>query len=218
MPDKTKCMASKAAVDLHDHLKRDMMTLFSLEKVLQKKVRMLTCCGSDDDDVIGTRWLLPHVALLVIPMGFMLPHENMRYCSHQARYAAAVSHGWPLALVRERSVLCFWFRGCCCLDSCCVFVLVPAVRVSVFVFLCSYKYHLCFVLFLAALQEGDVAMAKQSPEFAAGGLGKQEDGHEMTTAGDIPTQPLPGTLRAHTVVATIFDPLFLLLVFSGVQQ
>ena len=37
MPDKTKCMASKAAVDLHDHLKRDMMTLFSLEKVLQKK-------------------------------------------------------------------------------------------------------------------------------------------------------------------------------------
>ena len=38
MPDKTKCMASKAAVDLHDHLKRDMMTLFSLEKVLQKKV------------------------------------------------------------------------------------------------------------------------------------------------------------------------------------
>lgn len=41
MPDKTKCMASKAAVDLHDHLKRDMMTLFSLEKVLQKKVRML---------------------------------------------------------------------------------------------------------------------------------------------------------------------------------
>ena len=39
VPDKTKCMASKAAVDLHDHLKRDMMTLFSLEKVLQKKVR-----------------------------------------------------------------------------------------------------------------------------------------------------------------------------------
>ncbi|CAM9094134.1 unnamed protein product, partial [Hapterophycus canaliculatus] len=37
VPDKTKCMASKAAVDLHDHLKRDMMTLFSLEKVLQKK-------------------------------------------------------------------------------------------------------------------------------------------------------------------------------------
>lgn len=41
MPDKTKCMASKAAVDLHDHLKRDMMTLFSLEKVLQKKVNNL---------------------------------------------------------------------------------------------------------------------------------------------------------------------------------
>lgn len=39
VPDKTKCMASKAAVDLHDHLKRDMMTLFSLEKILQKKVR-----------------------------------------------------------------------------------------------------------------------------------------------------------------------------------
>lgn len=39
VPDKTKCMASKAAVDLHDHLKRDMMTLFSLEKILQKKVK-----------------------------------------------------------------------------------------------------------------------------------------------------------------------------------
>lgn len=39
VPDNNKCMASKAAVDLHDHLKRDMMTLFSLEKVLQKKVR-----------------------------------------------------------------------------------------------------------------------------------------------------------------------------------
>lgn len=37
VPDKTKTMASKAAVDLHDHLKRDMMTLFSLEKVLAKK-------------------------------------------------------------------------------------------------------------------------------------------------------------------------------------
>ena len=44
VPDKTKCMASKAAVDLHDHLKRDMMTLFSLEKVLQKKVRTHKCC------------------------------------------------------------------------------------------------------------------------------------------------------------------------------
>jgi len=38
VPDKAKCMASKAAVDLHDHLKRDIMTLFSLEKVLHKKV------------------------------------------------------------------------------------------------------------------------------------------------------------------------------------
>lgn len=46
MPDKTKCMASKAAVDLHDHLKRDMMTLFSLEKVLQKKVRLRGSCIS----------------------------------------------------------------------------------------------------------------------------------------------------------------------------
>lgn len=44
MPDKTKCMASKAAVDLHDHLKRDMMTLFSLEKVLQKKVKRCFRC------------------------------------------------------------------------------------------------------------------------------------------------------------------------------
>lgn len=43
VPDKTKCMASKAAVDLHDHLKRDMMTLFSLEKILQKKVRHCFC-------------------------------------------------------------------------------------------------------------------------------------------------------------------------------
>lgn len=41
VPDKTKCMASKAAVDLHDHLKRDMMTLFSLEKILQKKVLLI---------------------------------------------------------------------------------------------------------------------------------------------------------------------------------
>lgn len=40
VPDKSKTIASKAAVDLHDHLKRDMMTLFSLEKVLQKKVRL----------------------------------------------------------------------------------------------------------------------------------------------------------------------------------
>lgn len=39
VPDKSKTIASKAAVDLHDHLKRDMMTLFSLEKILQKKVR-----------------------------------------------------------------------------------------------------------------------------------------------------------------------------------
>lgn len=40
MPDKTRTMASKAAVDLHDHLKRDMMTLFSLEKILAKKVHI----------------------------------------------------------------------------------------------------------------------------------------------------------------------------------
>lgn len=45
VPDKTKTMASKAAVDLHDHLKRDMMTLFSLEKVLAKKVSRFSRCG-----------------------------------------------------------------------------------------------------------------------------------------------------------------------------
>lgn len=52
VPDKTKCMASKAAVDLHDHLKRDMMTLFSLEKVLQKKVRYHRCFGAVDNSTI----------------------------------------------------------------------------------------------------------------------------------------------------------------------
>lgn len=52
VPDKTKCMASKAAVDLHDHLKRDMMTLFSLEKVLQKKVRYPRCFGAVDNSTI----------------------------------------------------------------------------------------------------------------------------------------------------------------------
>lgn len=52
VPDKTKCMASKAAVDLHDHLKRDMMTLFSLEKVLQKKVRSADVGVVIDDDAV----------------------------------------------------------------------------------------------------------------------------------------------------------------------
>lgn len=56
MPDKT--MASKAAVDLHDHLKRDMMTLFSLEKILQKKVKYLLVVRSRKEryfDVLSHR-------------------------------------------------------------------------------------------------------------------------------------------------------------------
>lgn len=59
VPDKTKTMASKAAVDLHDHLKRDMMTLFSLEKVLAKKVRC-TCKGNSGFRFQGIARFLGH--------------------------------------------------------------------------------------------------------------------------------------------------------------
>lgn len=76
VPDKTKCMASKAAVDLHDHLKRDMMTLFSLEKVLQKKVSycILLC-------TTVCRWLVDSPVDSPIPSSLSLL-SVLRYDSH----------------------------------------------------------------------------------------------------------------------------------------
>ena len=47
------------------------------------------------------------------------------------------------------------------------------------VLVCFYSFNLFFCrLPLVALQEGDVAMAKQSPEFAAGGIGERGSRHD----------------------------------------
>lgn len=40
-------------------------------------------------------------------------------------------------------------------------------------------------------------MAKQSPEFAAGGLGEREDGYDPCGRSTVQNRPVPAKLRAH---------------------
>lgn len=96
---------------------------------------------------------------------FVVAQEGMRWC--QVRYTSYINSLWiymqqsPRWRARVNVVKFLVF------DSLCCYITFPGRCVLI---------PFAFVLSLAALQEGDVAMAKQSPEFAAGGLGKREDG------------------------------------------